>query len=298
LAALAVLATLLPACGRDAPTDSRGHLHAVATFSILGDMVSQIGADRVVLSVLVGPNGDAHTYQPTPADARALSRADLLFENGLGFEAWIDKLYQASDSKAVRIVASAGVKPRTLSAGGHEETDPHCWQNPRNAILMAQNIAAALAKADPAGAAFYQQHATAYIAQLQGLDDYIASQVQTLPPQRRVLVTSHDALGYFADRYGFKVIGSALASVTTEAADPSARQMAAVIEEIRAAHVPAVFTENMENPKLLAQIAGEAHVHVDTSLYTDALGPSATRGQTYLGMMRYNIDTIVGALRP
>jgi zinc/manganese transport system substrate-binding protein len=261
-------------------------------------MVSQVGGDRLTLTVLVGPNGDAHTYEPTPADARALARAGLLIENGLGFEPWLDKLYQASGSRAVREVAGVGVTPRTLSENGHVETDPHCWQNPRYAILMTRNIAAALVQADPAGTGFYRDRAAAYIAQLQELDDYIARQVATLPPQRRVLVTSHDALGYFADRYGFKVIGSALASVTTEAADPSARQMAAVIQEVRAAGVPAVFTENMENPKLLQQIAVEAHVRVDTSLYTDALGAAGSAGASYLGMMRHNIDTIVGALRP
>jgi zinc/manganese transport system substrate-binding protein len=300
LALLGTLAAALPTgCERSQPAPAgHGPLRLVVTHSILGDLVARVSADRAALTVFVGPDGDAHTYEPTPADARALADADLLIENGLGFEPWIDKLYNASGSHARRIVASAGLQPRTLTEDGRTETDPHCWQDVRRAIRMVQNIADALANADPPGAAAYRANAAAYIAQLQELDDYIVHQTQSLPPERRVLVTSHDALGYFAERYGFKIVGSALASVTTEAADPSAQQMAAVIREVEAAHVPAVFTENMQNPHLMQQIASEAHVHICTSLYTDALGPPGSPGATYAGMMRHNIDAIVESLRP
>jgi len=286
-------------CKRAEPVPKgNGRLQVVVTHSILSDIVGNVGDDRLEVVTLVGPNGYVHTYEPTPADTRAVSSASVIMENGLAFEPWIDKLYKSSGSKAVRVVASQGFRPRTLMEGGREETDPHCWQDVHGAMQMTHNVADALAKADPAGASAYRANAQAYLTKLDVLDRYIVQKVQTLPPDRRILVTSHDSLGYFAERYGFKVLGSALGSLTTEGGDPSAQKIAAVVEEVRQSKVPTIFTENMQSPKLMEQIGKEAGVRVDTSLYTDALGPRGNPGETYLGMMRYNVDTIVSLLKP
>ena len=297
--AILILATGLASCGRQQPPmPPDGRVPVVATFSILGDIAANVGGDRIALTTLVGPNGDAHAYEPTPGDAQILAGAAVVFENGLGFETWLDKLCQASQTTARRVIVTQGITPRTLIEGGRQETDPHCWHDVRNTIEMTREVADALAQADPAGAATYQANARTYLANLDELDRYIAAQVRTLPPERRVLLTSHDSLGYFARRYGFRVLGASLTSVSTEAGDPSARKIAAVIQEIRQAGVPAIFTENMENPKLMEQIAAEAGVRVDTSLYTDALGAKGSPGETYLKMMRANVDTLVGLLKP
>lgn len=319
--AVRVLASVLALLGLASGTGwsaeapkAAGKTPVIATFSILGEAVAKVGGDRVAVTTLVGPGGDAHTYEPAPADAKSLVAAALIVENGLNFEPWLNKLYRASGSKVPRVVASTGIKPRAAAddddhhqagqAKGHEhghdhgDFDPHVWQNPQHMSLMVQNLEQALCRIDPAGAAVYRANAAAYRAELAELDRYLAAQTAKLPPARRILVTSHDALGYFAERYGFASPASALSSVTTEAADPSAQQVATVVAEIRKTKVPAIFTENMANPRLMAQIAKEAKVRVDTTLFTDALGPAGSPGDTYVKMMRYNIDTIVKALQP
>ncbi|MCC7147175.1 MAG: zinc ABC transporter substrate-binding protein [Phycisphaeraceae bacterium] len=294
---LCLLTLAIPACEKAPPPSSSAQLRVVVTHSILSDVVANVGQDHLHLTTFVGPNGDAHTYEPTPRDLIALADAAVLIENGLQFEPWVDKLYESSGSKAVRVVASQGIQPRTLNEDGHEETDPHCWQSVPNVIAMTQTIAAALAAADPAHAESYRANAQAYQTQLQELDRYIQEKVSTLPAESRVIVTSHDSLGYFAQRYGFTVLGTPLASLTTEAGDPSAQKIAAVVQEIRHAQVPAVFIENMQNPKLMAQIAAEAGVRFDSTLYTDSLDQPGSPGETYLKMMHYNADTIVESLK-
>jgi zinc/manganese transport system substrate-binding protein len=290
----------LPACNRAAePAEPAGTKpRIVVTHSILADITANIAGDRWEIVSLVGPDGDAHTYEPTPADLRSMGGAKLVVETGFGFEPWLDKLYQSSGSKAGRVVASQGIKPRTLIEEGRQEIDPHCWQDVRGAMQIARNIADALAKADPQGAATYQSNLQGYLAKLEELDGYIVQRVESLPGDRRILLTSHDSLGYFAARYGFKQLGSALASLTTEAGDPSALKIKTVIEEIRRSKVPAIFTENMHSPKLMEQIGKEAGIRVDTTLYTDALGAKGSPGETYFKMMRYNVDRIVGLLKP
>jgi ABC-type Zn uptake system ZnuABC Zn-binding protein ZnuA len=268
------------------------------------------------LLVLVGADGDTHTYEPTPGDSRALAEAALVFENGLEFESWIDELYTASGSKAIRVAASDGIEPLEGEAHhdeeddhaesgtpeaedehGHGEFDPHLWHSVSNAIQMVKNIRAALASADPANAATYQANADAFIAKLEELNGYLTAQVSALPAERRKLITNHDALGYFAHAYGFTIVGDALGSVTTEAAEPSAAQIAQVADAIRREGVPAIFTENIEGSQVIEQIAREAGVSVAPPLYTDALGPPGSEGATYLQMMRYNMDVIVNALK-
>lgn len=227
--------------------------------------------------------------------------ADLVFENGLEFETWLDDLYESSGSTALRIVVSDGIDPLPFEehdpAPDHEngESDPHIWHDPNNAVVMVENIRAALVEADPANADTYNANAEAYTAQLTELDAAIRKQVATIPEANRILITSHDTFGYFADEYGFE-ISSAIASFSTEAADPSAGEIAELVELIQAEGVPALFAENTTNPDLMQRIADEAGVVLAPNLYTDALGQSGTPGATYLEMMRHNVDTIAAAL--
>ncbi len=292
-----VLSALLFGSARAQP------LNVVATFSILGDFVENVGGDLVDLTVLVGPDGDTHEYEPKPSDSVALSEAALVFENGLGLEPWLDDLFAASGSGATRVTVSDGVEAAPANeedeheqGDEHGEFDPHVWHSVPNAVVIVENVRAALVAADPANAETYDANAEAYTAELQALDTYIRERVATLPEARRKLVTSHDTFGYFAREYGFDVVGAVLPSVSTENADPGAGQLAALIEQVRAAGVPAVFAENVTNPSLLNQVAASAGVTVAPPLYTDALGAAGTPGETYLSLERYNVDTIATAL--
>jgi zinc/manganese transport system substrate-binding protein len=294
-------------------------LDIVATFSILGDLVQNVGGDRIALHTLVGPGGDAHTFEPSPADSVALVEADLIFENGLAFEPWLDDLYTSSGSQATRVVVTGQVEPIKAEEGdehaeeadehteedehaeegdehGHGEFDPHVWSDAGNTILVVETVRDALAKADPANADAYKANAEQYLAQLKTLDDFIVAETNKLPQERRKLVTSHDTFGYFAKRYGYEIVGTALGSVSTETADPSAGELAELIEQIKTAGVSAIFAENIENSGLMNQLASEAGVTLGPTLYTDALGEPGSDGDTYLKMMRYNSTAIVTAL--
>ncbi|MDQ3460906.1 MAG: zinc ABC transporter substrate-binding protein [Deinococcota bacterium] len=302
-------------------------LKVVATYSIVGDFVQNVGGDAIDLSVLVGPDTDAHTFEPTPSEVVTLGEAEVIFENGLEFEPWLDRLYTSSGSTATRVVVTDGIGLLTTEddheseeeehdgeedheaeeGPGHQaegaehgdehgEFDPHVWHDVRNAVLMVENIRDALIQADPSNADRYTANAEAYIAQLEALDAFVEERVATLPQDRRRLVTSHDTFAYFADRYGFEVVGTVLPSVTTEVADPSAGELAALIDDIRAAGVPAIFAENVSNLGLLERVASGAGVSVAPPLYTDALGTPGSEGASYIDMMRYNVTTIVEVL--
>jgi ABC-type Zn uptake system ZnuABC Zn-binding protein ZnuA len=289
-------------------------LQVVASFSILGDLVEQVGGDAVQVTTLIGPGVDAHTYDPAPADLVVLADADVIFENGLGFEPWLEGFYESTQPPGTRIIVSEGITPREAGeasdaheeeADAHEEGeehehgeyDPHAWHDVANVIVIVGTIRDALAAADPANAALYEANAAAYITELQALDTAIREQVATLPEDRRKLVTSHDTFGYFADAYGFEILGTALGSLSTEAGDPSARDIAMLIAQIEEAGVAAIFAENVANPDLMESLAAEAGVALAPALYTDALGPEGSPGETYVGMMRSNVTTIVEALR-
>jgi zinc/manganese transport system substrate-binding protein len=280
-------------------------LNVVATISIIGDWVKIVGGDDIDLTTLVGPDGDPHEYEPVPADSITLSRANLVFENGFGLEHWLDKLCASADSHATRVVLTRGVAPRHVPAaesdrpdGKDGELDPHAWQSVKDAIAMVGNIRSALIAADPAHAAGYAARADAYLKQLGELDAWTLQQIHSIPQARRKLFTSHDAFGYFGQRYGMELPHSALESVTTEASDPSAQQIAEVVDQIKASGVPVIFLENIQNPKLINQIASESNVKVGPPLYSDALGEPGTAGDTYLKMIHYNVTTLVKALRP
>ena len=310
LVALVPVALLLLAPPSFAQTPAAGDpLQVVASFSILGDLVENVGGEAIDVTTLIGPGVDAHTYDPAPADLVVLSEADVVFENGLGFEPWLDGFYASAQPSGARVVVSEGITPREAGEAHeadeehegeegqeHGRFDPHAWYDVANVIVMVGNIRDALAAADPANADLYETNAAAYIAELEALDSSIREQVATLPEERRKLVTSHDTFSYFADAYGFEVLGTALGSLSTEAGDPSARDIALLIAEIEAAGVPAILAENIANPDLMESIAAEAGVELAPPLYTDALGPEGSPGETYVGMMQYNVATIVDAL--
>ncbi|MBM4436097.1 MAG: zinc ABC transporter substrate-binding protein [Actinobacteria bacterium] len=303
--------TPVPESATAASTASaRKAITVVATFSILGDLVHNVGRERIRLVTLVGPDGDAHTFEPAPADARSLATAALIFANGADFEPWLDDLYAASGSQAKRVVVSEGLPLLAPTAAGRTsaisvpatwspspgQADPHAWQDVTLVQRMVERIRDALMAADPDGNEIYRAWAESYLVELRAMDAWIRAQVATIPASRRTLVTAHDALGHFARQYGFEVVGAGLGS-TTESADPSAAQLRAIVADIRAAGVPAIFAENIANSRLMSQIASEAGVKLVSELYTDALGADGTPGATYLGMMRFNVESIVGALR-
>ena len=270
--------------------------NVIATISIIGDVVKNVAGDSVNLITLVGPDGDAHEYEPIPADSINIAKANIIFENGLNLEHWLDKLYSASGSKAKRIVVSKGVSPRIFE-DNPQETDPHAWQDVTNVILYTQNVRDALIALDSANKDKYTANAADYIAKLQSLDAWVQAQVVLIPVDKRKLVTNHDALGYFARRYGFQIIGAVIPSATTEAADPSAKQTADLLNIIKSNGVHAIFSENMANPKLARTLAKEAGVVVGPELYTDALGPLGSEGETYLKMIRHNVKIFVEYLK-
>lgn len=264
-------------------------VRVVASFSILGDLVRQVGGDRVEVTTLVGPNADTHAYSPSPADSAKIKQADLVAINGIGFEMWADRLVKAADYKGARLVASRGIK--ALRAGGGP--DPHAWQDVENVKLYVANIRDALAGVDPAGASDYQARATAYLAKLDELDAEIKKTFEAIPKARRKAITSHDAFTYFGDAYG--IVFHSPQGVSTDAA-ASGRGVAALIEQIKREGIKAVFVENMTNPALVRQIASETGVKVGGTLYSDALSAGGPAG-TYVDLMRHNARTIAAAMR-
>ncbi|WP_295547214.1 zinc ABC transporter substrate-binding protein [uncultured Pseudacidovorax sp.] len=277
-------------------------LRIVASFSILADMVREVGGPDVQVQALVGPNADAHVFQPTPADARALAAADLVVVNGLGFEGWIDRLVKTSGYRGSVVVASAGVTPRKADddeAGhghdhGHGEgTDPHAWQDLRNAVRYVANIRDALAQLRPAHAAAIGERAAVYSAKLQTLDREVRARFATIPAQRRRILTSHDAFGYFGAAYGVTLLSPQ--GLNTDA-EPSAAGVAQLIRQIRKGQVSAVFMENISSPRLVERIARESGVAVGGRLYSDALSAPGTEAGSYLQLFRFNAEAIATAL--
>ena len=286
----------------------------VVSFSVLGDIVENVVGDAATVKTFVGPDSDAHAYEPTPQDAVALEQATAVVTIGLGFEPWLDEIYAASGSKSPVIVSSAALKPIKVdpSAAGHideeghaeeeahageaEELDPHVWHDAQNVITMVETIRDGLIAAMPDQAQTFRANSTRYIAELQQLDADIVTMVDSIPVERRKLVTNHDTFGYFAQRYGFVVVGTVL-GVSTEGNDPSATEIVALTAAIRESAVPTIFIENMSNSSLIDNVATEAGVTIAPALYTDALGSADSDGATYLNMMRYNVTTMKTALQ-
>jgi zinc/manganese transport system substrate-binding protein len=283
--------------GLPAGAHAAGKIKAVASFSILGDMVKHVGGDRVEVTTLVGPDGDAHVYEPTPADARNLAASNILFVNGLGFEGWMDRLEKSSGFDGKTVVASNGVSPRQMvedEDGNKEEiTDPHAWQSLANGKIYVANIRDGLIGADPDGKAVYEANATAYLDAIATEEAAVKDTLGKLPEDRRRIITSHDAFGYFGAAYGLEVI--APEGVSSESEAP-AKDVASIIRQIKAGKIPAVFVENITDHRLLDQIASETGAKIGGTLYTDALSPPDGPAPTYLGMFRHNIETLSQAL--
>lgn len=271
-------------------------IKVVASFSILADIVDEIGGDKVKAVALVGPNSDGHVYQPKPADAREVAEAKLVVVNGLGFEGWLDRLIGAAGYKGPVVTASDGVKPRNLESGhghghGHshgkhmKQADPHAWQDLANGQIYAKNIAGGLAKADPANASAYTERADAYLRKLAELDAMVRSELGAIPAAKRKVITSHDAFQYFGQAYGVTFLSPV--GVSTES-EPSAGGVAKLIRQIHSTGVKALFIENMTNPRLIDQIAREAAGVLGGTLYSDALSKRDGPAASYLAMFRHN----------
>ena len=337
-----VAAAALALAGANTSFASDAPLKVVATFSILGDMVTRIGGGHVIVTTLVGPDGDTHVYQPVPADAKAVKEADVLIVNGLEFEGWLDRLVDASGFKGVRVVATEGIDAIAYEEGedvhhvddkhhdehddhsdhkddehgdhadhkdhqdhqdhdehaGHDHHDhgafdPHGWQSLLNAVIYADNITAALAKADPKNAGTYYQNRAIYVAEIEALDAEIRAKLGALSQDARTVVTSHDAFQYFGRDYGLIFLSPQGLSTESEA---SAKDVARLIKQIRAQNIKAVFVENVADSRLLEQIASETGAQIGGKLYPGALSQPDGPAGTYLDMMRYNAETLVGAL--
>ena len=293
LGALAALTWITAAAG---PADAQDKIRVVTTFSILADLAKNVGGDAVAVASLVGPNGDAHAYSPSPADGKRLADAKLVLVIGLGFEGWIERLVKASGTKAVVVTASRGVRPRQMTdedEHDHGKTDPHAWQSVANAKTYVTNIRDALVKVDPAGKAAYEANASAYLAKLEQLENDVRTTVAAIPAGRRKIITTHDAFGYFGAAYGMQFI--APQGVSTEA-EVSARDVAKIIRQIKTQKVPAVFMENVTDPRLMKRIADETEAKIGGKLYSDALSGPDGPAATYLDMMRSNLKEFRSAL--
>jgi ABC-type Zn uptake system ZnuABC Zn-binding protein ZnuA len=268
-------------------------LPVVASFSLLADMVAQVGGPAVQVHALVGADADAHAFTPAPADAQRLAKAGLIVVNGLGFEGWIDRLVKASGSKAPVLVASNGITLRRV--GGH--VDPHAWQSLVAAQRYVENIRAALVAilgtGRPAQAAAIDARAKAYTAQLAALDTSVRARLAAVPPAQRRIVTSHDAFGYLADAWGLEMRA---AQGWTSAGEPSAADVARLIRQLKAQQARALFVENISDPRLVERIAREAGASVGGTLYSDALSPPGSRADSYLKLMAHNAETLLAAL--
>jgi zinc/manganese transport system substrate-binding protein len=291
-AVLALLAGAVPAAAQE-------KMKVVASFSILADLVRNVGGDRVEVTALIGRNQDSHAFEPSPADSRRVADARLVVVNGLGFEGWLDRLVRAAGSATPVVVASTGVQPReregdeTRLVRDRASVDPHAWQSVASVKRYVVNIRDALIKADPAGQATYAANAAAYLAKLDALDREIRTTLARIPEDRRRLVTSHDAFGYFADAYGIGFVGPQ--GLSTDA-EPSALAVARIIRRIRSDRIAALFLENVVDPRLVQLIARETGARIGGTLYSDALTGPDGPAPTYLDMMRHIDRELAAAL--
>jgi zinc/manganese transport system substrate-binding protein len=268
---------------------------SIASFSILADILRHVGGDCIGVISLVPPDADVHVYQPTAADSRSLTQATVLVENGLGLEGWMARLAAASDFRGVRVVASNGVTPRLMRAGDPTSLDPHAWQNPRNGMVYVQNIAQGLIAAYPAQADTWRANAAAFGAEIGRTDAWIAGQFADIPAAARRIITTHDAFGYYGDRY--QVTFLAAEGISTDA-EPSAKGIAALVRQIKRERVRTVFLENMTDPRITRMLAQETGATVSGPLYSDALSKPDGPAPDYLTLLRYNTAWFVRALRP
>lgn len=271
------------------PARAQERLKVVASFSILGDFVGNVGGDHISVTTLVGPGSDTHVYSPTPSDAKKIADAKLIFINGLGFEGWLPRLVKSAGGKAAVVTATSGIAPLKRGA----DADPHAWQSVANAKIYVGNIRDALAAADPASAPVFRSNAEAYLAKLEALDREVRAAIAKIPEGRRKVISTHSAFGYFAAAYGVEFI--APVGVSTES-EPSARDIAGIITQVRAAKIPAVFLENISDPRLIRRISAETGAKVGGTLYSDSLTAEKGDAPTYIDMVRHNIKALTSAL--
>lgn len=308
----AVLATALAAaasCAHAAPA-----IQAVASFSILGDLVRQVGGERVQVDVLVGPGADAHVYQPTPTQAKTVAKAQVLFSNGLGFEGWMARLLKSANYKGKHVVATQGAdvlasdddhdtlahaqkgpgnKHDNKHGHEHDKADPHAWQSVPNAYVYVKNITQGLCDADPAGCDSYQKNAAAYTEQLKALDADVRTAWGAVPAAQRKVITSHDAFGYYAKAYGVTFLSPQGVSTESEA---SAKGVAKLVRQIKTENVKALFVETISNPRLIEQIGRETGVKPAGELFSDSLSKPGGPADTYVKMIRHNTTALTGAI--
>lgn len=271
------------------PANAHDDLRIVASFSILGDMVEQVVGDHAKVTTIVGPDADAHVYQPSVADARAVAESDVIFVNGLGFETWSETLISESGTEATVHVATEGVTPVMVDG----ETDPHAWNSLSNGVIYVRNIAEAMGKALPDHADDFNANAEAYIAKLEALDKETRTRLAALPENRRTVVTAHDAFGYLADAYGLTFL--APVGIDTEA-EPSARDLAVLITQLKEQGAAALFVENITSPALVQQISDETGIEIGGRLFSDALSERGGPATSYLAMFEHNLGTLIEAL--
>jgi zinc/manganese transport system substrate-binding protein len=271
------------------PLRAQDRLNVVASFSILGDFVKNVGGERVDVTTLVGPDGDVHVYAPAPADARKIADAKLLVINGLGLEGWLPRLLQASGGKAPIVAATNGIAPLKLGS----DADPHAWQSVANAKKYVTNIRDALAAADPADAEVFRKQTETYLAKLDALDREVRDAIKQIPESHRKVISTHGAFGYFAAAYGIAFIAPLGVSTESEA---SARDIAKIIAQIKAAKIPAVFLEKISDPRLMRRISAESGARIGGTLYSDSLTDEKGDAPTYIDMVRHNIKALTSAL--
>ena len=299
-----ILGFFLALCLAASATEARAEkkVKVIASFSILGDMARNVGGDRVEVTTLVGPNGDAHVYEPTPTAVKAVSAAELVIFNGLGFEGWMDRLIQTSGYRGPVVVATRGITPRGMAqeeehgpGAKHEpKDDPHAWQDLSNGLIYVDNIATGLSSVDAEGAPAYQANAAAYKGKLIDLDRWVKAEFAGIPKPKRRMITSHDALGYFGAAYGITILSSM--GVSTES-EPSAGGIARLIKQMRGGKITAVFIENVTDPRLMEQVAKESGVKLGGELYSDALSKQDESAPTYIEMFKNNVTKIIAAMR-
>lgn len=287
------------------PVLAQSPVKVVASFSILGDLVRQVGGERVAVDVLVGPGSDAHVFQPTPSQARRVSQAQVVFSNGLGFEGWMARLLKTAAYKGQQVVVSQGIEPLMEASqdeqrkghrhGGHNhgETDPHAWQSVGHVKVYVKNIAQGLCSADPSGCNAYERNAVAYTAQLDTLEAEIRSAWAPIPPAQRLVITSHDAFGYYARDHGVTFLAPQGVSTESEA---SAKGVARLVRQIRKEQIKALFVESISDPRLIEQIARETGVRPSGALYSDSLSVPGGEAATYIDMMKFNTRALTSAV--
>jgi zinc/manganese transport system substrate-binding protein len=274
------------------------HPKVVASFSVIGDMVREVAGDQAQVTTLVGPNGDAHVFEPSPADAQSLAEADLVIVNGLGLEPWMDRLIRSTGYKGPVAVASQGVVPRKMSEADSSSTaatvtDPHAWQDLRNGQIYVRNIAAALAKIDPGNANTYDANAMRYANELAELDTWVRNQIEMVPHSKRRVITSHDAFGYFGVAYGVEFL--APVGISTEA-EPTAGQLAGLIDQIQREHINTLFIENITDPRLVETIGRESGAQIGGELFSDALSDRSGPAPSYVSMFKNNVPKLVDGM--